>query len=212
MQTKRPAGLKTREAILEAAKGLFLLQGYHATGMREVAREAGISLGAAYNHFTSKEEILKELLAQNNLYGTIAEGLCRAEGDTVAELLESGFTEVMAGLQGKMDFPLLLFTDILEFQGRHVGELVDGALPTLLGFFQRAYTLGEQRGEIRDIPRVLLARSFIGMIFSSFIIDMMGMITKGNIRIPLQTENREHGMVDILLHGILKELPEQEGA
>jgi AcrR family transcriptional regulator len=208
---KRSAGIKTREAILGAAKHLFLRQGYHATGMREIAHEAGISLGATYNHFTSKEEILKELLGQHNLYGAMAEGLRRARGETVSELLQSGFTEIMASLQGKFDFPLFLFMDILEFQGRHVGELVNEAFPTLFAFFQRVHRVGCESGEMRDVSVVLLGRTFIGMVFSSFIIDIMGVVTAGNIKVPLQMQNWQEGMTDILLHGMLKALPDQEG-
>lgn len=210
---KRSAGLRTREAILDAARQLFLRQGYHATGMREIARDAGISLSTAYNHFTSKEEILKELLLQNNLYGAIAEGLSRARGETAAELLRSGFVEIMAKLQGKTDFPLFLFIDVLEFQAQHVGELVKEVMPTFLEFFQRVHTIGREKDELRDVSLVLLTRTFMGMILSSFIIEnFLGVVVLKNIQLPLHSENWEQGMVDILLHGVLKELPDQKGA
>ena len=47
---------RTRERILEAALALFAERGYEATTMRDVAREAGTSLGLAYRYFASKEE------------------------------------------------------------------------------------------------------------------------------------------------------------
>ncbi len=209
---KRPAGLKTREAVLEAARLLFLRQGYHATGMREIAREAGISLSAAYNHFSSKEEIFAALLDERNLYGAFADGLSRARGETVAQLLDSGFAEVMALLQGRGDFPLLFFIDVLEFQGRHVARLISQMIPDLLGFFQQVDSLGRQTGEMRDVPPALLARSYFGMVFSSFIVEnALGVIFPSLPKTPLQVENWQQGMVDILLHGVLKETPEQEG-
>ncbi len=210
--TKTSGGLKTRDAILAASKHLFLRQGYHATGMREIAHEAGISLGAAYNHFTSKEEILQELLAQHDLWGSIGDALSRAQGETTAELLRNGYAEIMSALEGKVDFPLFLFIDMLEFQGRHVGKLVAEAFPSLQAFFQRVHSLGEQTGEMRDVALVPLARSYIGMIFSSFIFEIMTAISMGNIRVPLYAENWQQGMVDILLHGVLKESAEVEGA
>jgi len=52
----------TRQQILQEAYALFLSQGYHGTSMRSIATQAGISLGAIYNHFESKEEIFTELL------------------------------------------------------------------------------------------------------------------------------------------------------
>ena len=41
---------------MEAALVLFADRGYEATTMRDVAREAGASLGLAYRYFASKEE------------------------------------------------------------------------------------------------------------------------------------------------------------
>ncbi len=51
-----PKAMRTRERILEAALRLFGERGYEATTMRDVAREAGASLGLAYRYFASKEE------------------------------------------------------------------------------------------------------------------------------------------------------------
>lgn len=205
---KTSGGLKTREAVLEAAMGLFLRQGYHASGMREIAREAGISLGAAYNHFSSKEQILEELLAQHNFYGTMAEAVSRADGDTVSELLQSGFAEIMSSLEGKVHFPLLVFIDVLEFQGRHVGKLATEAIPSVVAFFRRIYSLGSARGEMRDVSLVLAMRTFVGMVFSSFIIEnLAGSLNIEAVRnLALHDDSWQQGMVDILLHGVLKEV------
>jgi AcrR family transcriptional regulator len=51
-----PKARRTRERILGAALALFAERGYEATTMRDVAREAGASLGLAYRYFASKEE------------------------------------------------------------------------------------------------------------------------------------------------------------
>jgi AcrR family transcriptional regulator len=49
----------TRAAILEAALGLFRTDGYEATTMRAVAKQAGVSLGSAYYYFESKEHLVQ---------------------------------------------------------------------------------------------------------------------------------------------------------
>jgi AcrR family transcriptional regulator len=51
-----PKARLTRGRILEAALEMFADRGYEATTMRDVAREAGASVGLAYRYFTSKEE------------------------------------------------------------------------------------------------------------------------------------------------------------
>ena len=52
---------RRREEILAAAKACFARDGFHATSMRDIYRECGLSPGAVYNHFASKAEIVRAL-------------------------------------------------------------------------------------------------------------------------------------------------------
>jgi AcrR family transcriptional regulator len=52
----------TRERALVAALDLFSREGYDAVSMREIAEELGVSKAALYHHFTSKQEIARELI------------------------------------------------------------------------------------------------------------------------------------------------------
>ncbi len=47
----------TRERIIIAATELFYLQGYNATGLDKVIKEAGVTKGNFYYHFKSKEAL-----------------------------------------------------------------------------------------------------------------------------------------------------------
>ena len=53
----RPKDMAKRQAILEAAKILFLSNGYANTSMDAVALEAGVSKLTVYSHFTDKETL-----------------------------------------------------------------------------------------------------------------------------------------------------------
>jgi len=53
----RPKALAKREAILEAAKTLFLSLGYANTSMDAVAAAAGVSKLTVYSHFTDKQTL-----------------------------------------------------------------------------------------------------------------------------------------------------------
>ncbi|KPA97417.1 MULTISPECIES: TetR/AcrR family transcriptional regulator [Pseudomonas] len=53
----RPKDLAKRQAILEAAKDLFLSNGYASTSMDAVAAAAGVSKLTVYSHFTDKETL-----------------------------------------------------------------------------------------------------------------------------------------------------------
>ena len=56
-------GLQTRTRILEAAQSEFARHGYDATGVAELCRVAGVTKGAFYHHFPSKQEVFLELLS-----------------------------------------------------------------------------------------------------------------------------------------------------
>lgn len=53
----RPKDLAKRQAILDAAKILFVSKGYAGTSMDAVAGEAGVSKLTVYSHFTDKETL-----------------------------------------------------------------------------------------------------------------------------------------------------------
>lgn len=51
-----------RAQLLQAARKLFVAKGYRGTSINEIAAEAGVTKGAVYFHFDSKEDILLELV------------------------------------------------------------------------------------------------------------------------------------------------------
>jgi AcrR family transcriptional regulator len=50
---------ETRKLILSTALGVFRQRGLDAATMREISKEAGVALGAAYYYFPSKEAIVQ---------------------------------------------------------------------------------------------------------------------------------------------------------
>ena len=56
----------TKERILETALELFAHSGYLGTSMSDIAGELGITKGALYKHYTSKQEILDCIVERMN--------------------------------------------------------------------------------------------------------------------------------------------------
>jgi AcrR family transcriptional regulator len=54
--------LETRELILEAAGRIFAQQGFRATTVRQITREAGVNLAAVNYHFHDKRELYVRVL------------------------------------------------------------------------------------------------------------------------------------------------------
>ncbi len=57
-----------REQILAAARRCFLRDGFHATSMQDLFAEAGLSSGAVYGYFASKDDVIVAI-AEENLLG-----------------------------------------------------------------------------------------------------------------------------------------------
>ena len=62
-----------RRQIMDGARAIFLAQGFDATSMGEIAREAGVSKGTLYVYFDSKEV----------LFQAIVEEECQAQAEQV---------------------------------------------------------------------------------------------------------------------------------
>lgn len=80
----------TAQRIADAAVELFYRQGYPQTSVREITAACGITPGALYNHFPSKEELLWTVVERTHRINeqSIADALERAEDDPVAQLRE----------------------------------------------------------------------------------------------------------------------------
>lgn len=71
-----------RESIIVAARSLFARQGFHGTGMAQIAKESHVLVGQIYRDFASKEDLIaaiverdvKELLDGPELAGAIEAG------------------------------------------------------------------------------------------------------------------------------------------
>jgi len=50
-----------RQQILDAARRCFLREGFHNTSMQDVIAEAGLSVGAVYRYFKSKNELITSI-------------------------------------------------------------------------------------------------------------------------------------------------------
>lgn len=54
----------TKDRVRSAALSLFALRGYEATGIRDIANEAGISVASLYNYMSTKEDLLISIMEE----------------------------------------------------------------------------------------------------------------------------------------------------
>jgi AcrR family transcriptional regulator len=58
-----------RSQILDAAWSCFALKGYHQTTMQDICEESGLSPGAIYRYFDSKDDILRAINERSQVIG-----------------------------------------------------------------------------------------------------------------------------------------------
>src|SRR5580698_1667629 len=54
-----------RDQILNAARRCFLRDGFHGTSMQDLFAEAGLSSGAVYRYFASKDDLIIAIAAES---------------------------------------------------------------------------------------------------------------------------------------------------
>lgn len=102
--------IETREKILDAARELFVAEGYEGVSMREVAQKIEYSATALYVHFKDKEELFLELCHSD--FRRLAEsfGKLAQIADPVERLRRIGYAYIEFGLKNPNHYRLMFMT------------------------------------------------------------------------------------------------------
>jgi AcrR family transcriptional regulator len=169
-----------REEILAAAKSCFAREGFHATSMRDIYRECGLSPGAVYNHFASKEEIVLALGEER-----LREAQARREALELIEDPIEALRLLAAGTREELvrEEDLLLHLQLAgeALRNEAIAEVArrtfDATLETVVGLFSRAQSTGDLDP---SVDADALARVFIGV--------FQGVVTQTAIGAPPERE------------------------
>lgn len=119
-----------RQHILEAAYVCFATKGFQGTTIEDVKRQAGVSTGAIYTYFASKEEMMRALLeeARDRRRQRLEEAAERAagQGDPAEVLLR--WVAGVAGTKGRQvaRFDVNLWAEALR--NPRIGKLARAAI------------------------------------------------------------------------------------
>lgn len=89
-RTQEERSRTTRAALLAAARDLFAEQGFVATGREQIAERAGVTRGALYHHFGSKEQLFRTVVEQLEEELGAQVMVAAARSDDAAEQLRLG--------------------------------------------------------------------------------------------------------------------------
>lgn len=99
-RTNDPEGMRRR--VLDVAAAAFQQAGYHATGMHDLMRQAGITGGALYHHFPTKKALALAVIAER--VGPQVEETWIAPvlaAPSAAAGIKAVFAEIVAGLDAR---------------------------------------------------------------------------------------------------------------
>ena len=102
--------VELREQILEAARELFVQEGYDGVSMRKVAEKIEYSPTALYLHFADKEELFRELVHEDFAKLAAQFNELAKDPDPVARLRETGLAYVRFGIEHPNHYKLMFMT------------------------------------------------------------------------------------------------------
>ena len=167
---------KNKDRIEEAAKKLFIKQGFHATSMRNIAARAGTSLGNVYNYYRTKEEILGSIISK---YQTTIDSRLRSIFDEIDQPLEPESLVRFGGQIKKMvndhhDFWLLMYIDVLEFENRHFRKMFEGLVENLRRRYASQFEELRNRGAVHsDVDPAVAFTAVYMQFFNYFLVEKL---------------------------------------
>jgi AcrR family transcriptional regulator len=190
--------------IEEAAKQLFIKQGFHATSMRDIAASANASLGNLYNYYSTKEEILESIIGK---YQKVIDARLRAIFDEIEEPFEPESLVNFGRLVKEMvndhhDFWLLMYIDVLEFENRHFRKMFEGLAHNLRRRFSGAFSkLREENALYDDIDPAVGFTAVYMQFFNYFLVEKL---FGGNRHFGISDDQVIVKLTEIFRRGILR--------
>ncbi len=161
------------EEVLDAALDLFIERGFANTRVEDIAARAGLSKGAVYLYFPSKEAVL-EGIVRRAIVPIAANAVHLVEnyaGDP-----RSIITLVMKTIAGRLTeprtvaIPKLMMREMInfpDFAAMYRAEVLDKVIPLVTGLLRT----GIAEGYLRPVDPELTIRSIIGPIMLHILLD-----------------------------------------
>ena len=152
--------LGLRRKILDAARELFMIEGYDRVTMRRIADAIEYSPTAIYNHFTDKDDLVRALCADEfgQLLGALPQA---APADPVEWIRQLGLAYARFGFTHQNHYRFMFMTDkrqhALSDEGQQAFGLLRAAVETAIAW-------GRFRAEDVDATAQVLWASLHGVV------------------------------------------------
>lgn len=158
---KTPA---TKQAVYDTAVRLFARNGFAATGMRELSREAGVNLATVNYFYGSKKELLKAIL-EDYFTGLQAVLTANLEGDGAPDAKLKRLVAALARYFDSVSDKLIIALTELPHDDLDITEFKAQKFRQLSGLFQSNLS-----GAGECIPVAFLVPAIVGLAASRFLL------------------------------------------
>jgi hypothetical protein len=188
-----------RQKIIDTAKQLFAEKGYAATGIREIAEQADLSLGNFYNYFKNKEELFTSLIDPENIIRSLS-GIPAMMNQGFPGNLGKIILEIKRVVDMNIELYRLIFIDLTEFGGFNTNRILE----SVIGFGELSFNENIRKDFIGSVIKDLDYRFFT----RTFIISMISLFVVNNIlpSAKIELDNDEelaNRIANVMLNGVL---------
>jgi AcrR family transcriptional regulator len=181
------------DEIFRAASRVFISRGYHTATVREIAQEAGLSLGGLYSYIRTKEDIL--YLVFDKLTTTLRENMRHA-----IEGIEDPVEQITAALRADLktteqyqDEILLMYQETKSL-GRASQQAVLSREADYVRFFEDILRAGYERGVFTGHPQ--LSADIIAYLCSILA------LRRWNLRTRFSSAEVQDGLIQFVLRAL----------
>jgi len=156
-----------RQRILDAARRCFVRDGFHTTSMHEILAEAGLSAGAVYLYFKSKEEIVEAIAVDTlDTFLDILDTLLRADDlPSLDVALGRALAQLLAHDRKRPTFRVVIQVWGEVGRAPHLASLVAEAQGRVRRLFTRMVEHYQERGDLAaNIPAEHVAQVLIALV------------------------------------------------
>jgi len=196
---------ETRDKILDAARELFVTEGYEGVSMRRVAEKIEYSPTAIYVHFADKQELFHELCQQD--YARLAEVFQSSamSSDPIERLKQIGSTYTEFGVRYPNHYKFMFMTQHPPHEPDEVDRKIMGnpevdAYAFLKWAVQQAIDAGCLREQLQDAE--LISQTLWAAIHGVISLDIAKCTDPWVDWRPLQ--QRAELMLDVTLRGLVR--------
>ena len=161
------------DEVLDAALDLFIERGFANTRVEDIAARAGLSKGAVYLYFPSKEAVLEGIVrrAMVPIASTAVEMVQSYAGDprTIITLVMKSISTRLTEPR-TIAIPKLMMREMInfpDFAKMYREEVLDRVIPMITGLLRT----GIDEGYLRPVDPELTIRSIIGPIMLHVLLD-----------------------------------------